>query len=75
MRPLPAEVFGEAARHTWPIRRIEAAVGDADVAAHAARELLKVGAVGGAGAGAGRQFVRGAVGGAGEAGVVAHAAR
>lgn len=39
---LPAEVYGDGARHTWPIRRIECVVGKTELAEHAAREMQKV---------------------------------
>lgn len=40
--PLPAEMYGEGSRHTWPIRRIEGVVSKGEVAEHVAREMTKV---------------------------------
>ncbi|KAI8466921.1 MAG: hypothetical protein J3K34DRAFT_524164 [Monoraphidium minutum] len=40
--PVPAEMFGEGSRHTWPIRRIERAVTKAEVEEHVGREMLKL---------------------------------
>jgi hypothetical protein len=40
--PLPIEVFGQGSQHTWPLRRIDKVVNQAEVAERAAREMLKV---------------------------------
>ncbi|GBF97420.1 hypothetical protein Rsub_09586 [Raphidocelis subcapitata] len=39
---LPAEVFGDNCRHTWPIRRIEGVVTKAELSEHVGKELAKL---------------------------------
>lgn len=39
---LPEELLGPDNRHTWPLRRVEGKVGDAELREHEARELAKV---------------------------------